>query len=28
VPAAWVERFLAPYRLDAVARAYERLLGI
>lgn len=28
VPAAWVESFLAPYRLDAVARAYERLLGI
>jgi hypothetical protein len=28
VPAAWVERFLAPYRLGAVAGAYERLLGI
>lgn len=28
VPADWVERFLAPYRLDAVARAYERLLEI
>lgn len=28
VPADWVDRFLAPYRLDAVAAAYDRLLGI
>jgi hypothetical protein len=28
VPGDWVERFLAPYRLDAVARAYEQLLGM
>jgi glycosyltransferase involved in cell wall biosynthesis len=26
VPDEWAERFLAPYRLDAVAAAYERLL--
>jgi hypothetical protein len=28
VPADWVERFLAPYRLGAVAHAYEQLLGM
>jgi hypothetical protein len=28
VPADWTERFLAPYRLDAVARAYEQLLDM
>ena len=28
VPVDWTRRFLAPYRLDAIARAYELLLDI